>query len=128
MDAYLTIGQKINCCSDIITTNTVGLQGTVPASYIFTSFTADCRTHDLCYPLIKLADNTAMIGLIHSNYGKKYLHHLKSFVDYSNTNYLQLNISMTKELLIDFRGTVSPPHAVVINGVEIESGSSCKHV
>ena len=47
-------------------------------------------------------------------------------MDYSNTNYLQLNISETKELFIYFSRTASPPPAVVINGVEVEMASSYK--
>ena len=54
--------------------------------FIFTLCTADCRTQDINYPLIKFADYTAMIGLIHDNDDTKYILHVKSLLDYCNTN------------------------------------------
>ena len=87
--------------------------------FIFTLYTADCRTQDVNYPLIKLPDNTTMTGLIHNNYDTKYRLHLKSFVDY-----FHLNISKTKELFMDFCRTASPPSAVLINRVEVKRASS----
>ena len=84
--------------------------------FIFTLYTADCRTLDVNYPHIRLTDNTAMIGLFHSNDNTKYQLHLKSYVDYHNTNYPQLNISKIKEPFMDFHRNASPPHPVLING------------
>ena len=117
--AYLTNRSKFvcldrHCCSDVITTNTGN--------------TADCRKQDVSYPLIKFADDTAMIDVIHDNDGTKYQLHLSLFVDYCNTNYLQLSISMTKELFTDFRRTASPSPAVLIIGVEADRVSSYKHL
>ena len=118
----------IYCYSDVITTNTGAPQDTVLAPFIFTLHTADCRTQEVSYPLIKFADDTAMIGLIHDNDNAKYQLHLKLFVDYCNTNYLQLSISKTKELFVDFCETASPPSAVLIIGVEVERVSSYKYL
>ena len=103
-----------NCCFYVITTNTGAPQGTVPAAFIFTLYTAGCRTQDINYLLIKFADYTAMIGLIHNNDDMKYQFHVRSFVDYCNTNYLQLNIIKTKELIINIFQTASPPPTVVM--------------
>ena len=110
----------INCCSDVITTNTGAPQGIVLTPFISTLCTADCRTQHVSHPLIKFADDTAMIGLIHNNDDAKYQLHLKSFLDYCNTNYLQLNISKTNELFIDFFLTASPPPTVIVNGVDVD--------
>ena len=81
--------------SSIITLTTSGLrcntgtpQGTVLTPFIFTLYTADCRTQSVSYPLMKFADDNTMIGRIHND-DTKYQLHLKSFVDYCNTNYLQ---------------------------------------
>ena len=117
-----------NRCSDVNATNTGAPQDTVLAPFIFTLYTADCRTQDVNYPLIKIADDTAMIVPNHDNDDMKYQFHLKSFVDYCNTNYLQLNISKKKQLFIDFLRTASPPHSVLINGAEVERVSSYKYL
>ena len=77
----------------------------MPSHFIFTLHTTDCRTQDVSYPHINVADDTALIGLIYDNGDTNYQHHLESFEDYCETNYLQLNISKTKEQLIDFRFT-----------------------
>ena len=94
----------------------------------FTLCTTDCRTQDVNYPLINVADDTAMIGLTHNNDDAKYQLRLKSLVDYCCPNYLKLDISKTNELFINFLRTASPPPAVVINGVEIERVSSYKYL
>ena len=39
-------------------------QGTVLAPFLFTLYTSDCRSHSSKCPLIKFADDTALIGLI----------------------------------------------------------------
>ena len=49
-----------NCCSCVITTNTGAQQRTVLVT-IFTLYTADCIAQDVIYPLIILADETAMM-------------------------------------------------------------------
>ena len=67
----------INRCSDVITTNTGASQRTMLAPFIFTLHTADCRTQDANYPLIKFADDTAMIGQIHNNDDTNYQLHLR---------------------------------------------------
>ena len=67
----------INCCSNVIITNTCAPQGSVHASFIFTLHTAYCGTQDVTYPLITFADDTAMTGLIRNNDDTKYRLHLK---------------------------------------------------
>ena len=131
--AYLTnrtpfVCFDINCCSDVIITNTAAPQGTVLVPFIFTLHTADCRAQDVDNTLIKHADYTAMIGLIRINDDTKYQLHLKSLVDYCNTNNLPLNISKTKELFKDFCRTASPPPAVLSNRVEVGMASSYKYL
>ncbi|PIK43412.1 hypothetical protein BSL78_19743 [Apostichopus japonicus] len=79
-------------------------------------------------PLIKFADDTAMAGLIHGDDDEAYLRQLQSFVDYCDTNFLQLNISKTKEMVIDFRRSTVPPPPVIIKGVEVERVSSYKYL
>ena len=69
-----------------------------------------------------------MIGSIHNNDDTKYQLYLKSFVDYCNINYLQINIFKTKELFIDCRQTASQPPATLINGVEVGRVSSYKYL
>ena len=43
------------------------------APFLFTLYTSDCRTQEVMCPLIKFADDTAMIGLIHNDDDRAYL-------------------------------------------------------
>lgn len=62
---------------------------------------------------------TAMSRLIHGDDGRAYIHQLKSFIDYCDSNFLLLNISKTKEfVIIDFRCNVNSTPSVIIKGEE----------
>ena len=107
---------KLNstCRSDYILSNTGAPQGTVLAPFLFTLYTSDCRSLEEGCPVIKFADDTAMAGLINGNDHGSYLRQLQSFVDYCDSNVLQLNVSKTKEMVIDFRRDTTPPLPVTI--------------
>ena len=116
------------CRSQLISSNTGAPQGTVLAPFLFTLYTADCRSSEEMCPLIKFADDTALAGLIHADDEGAYLRQLQSFVEYCDSNFLQLNTSKTKEMLIDFRRTSIAPLPVVIKGEEVERVHSYKYL
>ena len=62
---------------------------------------------------VKFADDTAMIGLIKDNDDTIYQQQLAMFVNHCDANFLELNVSKTKELIIDFRISCSPPSSIV---------------
>ncbi|PIK52324.1 orf2 [Apostichopus japonicus] len=103
-------------------------QGTVLAPFLFTLYTSDCRSQEKICPIIKFADDTAMAGLIRGNDDGAYLCQLQSFVDYCDSNFLQLNISKTKEMIIDFRRNAVEPPPVMIKGKEVERVHSYKYL
>ena len=61
------------------------------------------------------ADDTALIGLISKDDDSAYLSQVDSFVNHCDANYLELNVSKTKEMVIDFRQTSPDPQLVDIN-------------
>ena len=69
-----------------------------------------------------------MAGLINGNDHGSYLRQLQSFVDYCDSNFLQLNVSKTKEMIIDFRRDTTPPLPVIIKEREVERVSSYKYL
>ena len=50
-----------------------------------------------------------MIGLIKDDDDTIYQQQLAMFVDHCDANFLELNVSKTKEMIIDFRISCSPP-------------------
>ena len=99
------------------------------APFLFTLYTSDCRSiHSSC-PLIKFADDTAMIGLITDDDDSIYQQQLAMFVTYCDANFLELNVSKTKEMVIDFRTTKKhTPDSVVLKGSDVERVSEYKYL
>jgi hypothetical protein len=114
--------------SSLITSNTGAPQGTVLAPYLFTLYMSDCRSSDISCPLIKFADDTIMIGLISNDNCMAYENELRSFVDYCDHNYLELNVSKTKEMLIDYRIKHPDYDPIVIKGSEVQRVETYKYL
>ena len=69
-----------------------------------------------------------MIGLITNDDESIYLDQLDWFVHYCDANYLELNISKTKEMVLDFRSKSNTPEPVVLKGSIVERVSSYKYL
>ncbi|XP_077984681.1 uncharacterized protein LOC144439278 [Glandiceps talaboti] len=81
---------------------------------------ADHRSSVQTCPLIKFADDSAMIGLLDDDVDDiNYLHQIDRFVAYCDQNHLILNVAKTKEMVIDFRKRRGDPSLVSIKGVEV---------
>ena len=102
--------------SDLEYTDTGGPQGTCLSSFLFTLYTADCRsTHDECL-IGEFADDTAQIGQITDDDDRHYLQTITDFVQWYDGNFLELTVGMTKGMIRDFRKNRTQPNSVVING------------
>ena len=67
-----------------------------------------------------------MIGLITNDDNTTFPREADSFVKYCEDNFLEFNVSKTKEMIIDFRKDSIPPPPVVINDSEVERVSEYK--
>ena len=85
------------------------------------------ESHELC-TLIKYADDTALTGMIFNDDHTHFLEAVNNFVKWCELNYLELNVSKTKEMLIDFRKNKPDPDPVILKGKEVERVVSFKYL
>ena len=96
---------------------------------LFSLYTADCRSANENCLIDKYADDTALVGQIINDDSSNYLQEINSFVNWCDQNFLELNVSKTKEMVIDFRTTNKTESLpVVIKGAEVERVGSFKYL
>ncbi|KAI3377327.1 hypothetical protein L3Q82_008530, partial [Scortum barcoo] len=75
--------------------------------------------------IIKFADDTTVIGLITGDDETAYREEVRALTSWCQDNNLQLNVSKTKELIVDFRRRQREEHAPLsINGTTVERVNS----
>ena len=111
--------------SSVKFTSTGAPQGTVLSPVLFTLYTNDCRGTESTQ-LVKYSDDTALEDF--SNCDTSYFAQVERFCIWCKDNFLDLNVSKTKELLIDFRRNPSPVPSLVIDGVNVERVTEYKYL
>ncbi|XP_062844747.1 zinc finger protein 420-like, partial [Trichomycterus rosablanca] len=112
---YVQLG---TCQSDRLISNIGAPQGTVLSPFLFTLYTTDFQyKSDLCH-LQKFSD--AVVGCIRDGQEDEYRDLVSSFVEWCERNHLLLNVSKTKEMLVDFRRNRTTSGPVTIMGQTVE--------
>eukprot|EP00061_Rhincodon_typus_P008649 g31447.t1 len=91
--------------------------GVLPYSLYTYKRVAKFRTN----AIYKFADDTTMVGLILNNDELEYREEIEGLALWYNDNNLSLNISKTKELIIDFRKKGAEHTPICINRAEFDS-------
>jgi hypothetical protein len=107
--------------------NTGSPQGCVLSAFLFIVYTNDmCLNNEKC-KVIKYADDTAILGLVTHADETDYRDSITFVNEWCENNFLQLNVTKTKELVFNFRKTVMI-EPVAIDNVEVEIVRSYKYL
>jgi hypothetical protein len=102
-------------------------QGCVLSPFLYILYTNSCTSSHPDRHLVKFADDTALISLLHDDED----HHgpvLDGFTEWCEGSHLVLNTNKTKEMCIDFRKRTTPSSAISIRGQNIEIVEQYKYL
>ena len=107
--------------SDVVVSDTGAPQGTVLSPFLFTLYTTDFQYNTGSCHLQKFSDDSAVVGCISEGQGEEYRALVDNFVEWTGQNHLRLNISKTREIVIDFRRKrKTVPRPLCILGKDVE--------
>ncbi len=115
--------------SNSITLNVGALQGCVLSPLLYSLYTHDCVSSHSSISIIKFSDDTVVLGLISKDDETAYLDEVERLTSWCQDNCLSLNVSKTKELIVDFRKSQQRPYTpLMISGTPVERVSSFKYL
>lgn len=94
-------------------------QGCVLSPLLFILYTDSCRSPQDDSFFVKFSDDTALLSLLQghqSGHGCA----LPEFVRWCDDSFLDLNVSKTKEIIIDFRKSSVDPKPSTIHGEDVQ--------
>ena len=117
-----------HCVSDRVVSNTGAPQGTVLSPFLFTLYTTDFGHNTESCHLQKFSDDSAVVGCISKGDEEEYRAVVGDFVTWCEQNHLQLNVTKTKELVVDLRRAKAPVAPVSIHGVQVDIVEEYKYL
>ncbi len=116
--------------SNSITLNVGAPQGCVLSPLLYSLYTHNCVSSHSSTSIVKFADDTVVLGLISNNEETAYLDEVERLTSWCQDNCLSLNVSKTKELIVDFRKRQQrrPYTPLMISGTPVERESSFKYL
>ncbi len=115
--------------SNSITLNVGAPQGCVLSPLLYSLYTHDCVSSHSSTSIVKFADDIVVLGLISNNDETAYLDEVERLTSWCQDNCLSLNVSKTKELIVDFRKRQQRPYTpLMISGTPVKRVSSFKYL
>ncbi|KAK3571464.1 hypothetical protein QTP86_012089 [Hemibagrus guttatus] len=104
-------------------------QGCVLSRLLYSLYMYDCVATTNSTTVIKFADDTVVVGLISDNNETAYLEEIRNVENWCQRNNLILNVSKTKELIVDFSTKQERNyHTPVINESPVERVNSFRYI
>jgi hypothetical protein len=113
--------------SDVRTTNTGSPQGCCLSPFLYILYTDSCRCSREGSHLVKFSDDAALLTLLQGE-GNSHGDSLSDFVGWCDCNFLELNVSKTKEMCVDFRKTKVDETASLIHDEPVEIVDTFKYL
>ncbi len=114
------------------TSNSITLNIEAPQGCVLSPLLSSLYTHMSPHSstsIVKFADDTVVLGLISNNDETAYLDEVERLTSWCQDNCLSLNVSKTKELIVDFRKRQQQPYTpLMFSGTPVERVSSSKYL
>lgn len=114
--------------STSIPINTGAPQGCVLSAFLFIVYTNDMSKNTDNCKIIKYADDTVVLGLIEGQNENHYFETIDYVLEWCKENYLDLNVSKTKEMIHDFRKKKSQKKELTIDGTAVANCTEYKYL
>ncbi len=113
--------------SSVLPSNTGSPQDYVLSPLLFILYTDSCRSSHEYSCLVKFSDDTVLLSLLQ---GHQSNHNcaLPEFVRWCEDSFLDLNVSKTKEIIIDFRKSSVYPKPSTIHGEKVQIVQTYKYL
>jgi hypothetical protein len=89
-------------------------------------FTHDCLARHDSNTIIKFADDTTVVGLITDNDETAYREEVRDLALWCQNNNLSLNVTKTKEMIVDYRKRSNKHFPILIDGAVVKQVESFK--